>query len=164
MFLALKGQNHRGVLLLKSVFESTTTKEVLDRMAQLQSDSQPLWGKMNAAQMLAHCSAFQEIAVGNLHEPRSWLGLFIGRFAKPVFYNDKPLPQNMSTMSSIMITNARELEREREILKQKLLTLQKDGLQKCHAQIHPFFGKLTAEEWGKGIYKHLDHHLKQFGV
>ncbi|MFD1127776.1 DUF1569 domain-containing protein [Paenibacillus provencensis] len=28
---------------------------------------------------------------------------------------------------------------------------------------HPFFGKLTSEEWSIGLYKHLDHHLKEFG-
>lgn len=149
---------------MKSIFDASSTKEVLDRIDQLQPDSQPLWGKMNAAQMLAHCSAFQEVAVGNAHEPRSWLGIFIGRFVKPLFYNDKPLPQNMSTMTSIIVKDSREFELEKENLKQKITTFQSDGSEKCNAQLHPFFGKLTADEWGKGIYKHLDHHLKQFGV
>jgi hypothetical protein len=29
---------------------------------------------------------------------------------------------------------------------------------------HSFFGNLTTEEWGKFMYKHLNHHLTQFGV
>lgn len=40
----------------------------------------------------------------------------------------------------------------------------KNGPETCISHPHPFFGKLTSEQWGKGIYKHLDHHLKQFGV
>lgn len=34
-----------------------------------------------------------------------------------------------------------------------------------HSQYsHSFFGKLTSQQWAALIYKHLDHHLRQFGV
>ena len=29
---------------------------------------------------------------------------------------------------------------------------------------HPAFGYFTREQWGQMQYKHLDHHLRQFGV
>lgn len=70
----------------------------------------------------------------------------------------------MSTISTILIADKREFEIEREKLKQKISTFQKNGPEKCTTHHHPFFWKLTPEQWGKGIYKHLDHHLKQFGV
>src|SRR5690554_1399036 len=146
---------------MKDIFNHMYAKEILDRIDQLQSDARPLWGTMNAAQMLAHCSSFHEIATGNLKSSRSWLGILIGKFVKPVFSNDKPIPRNMSTISSIIIEDTRELEKEKETLKQKIITLQSDGPAQFKAYPHPFFGKLTTEEWGKGIYKHLDHHLKQ---
>lgn len=126
-------------------------------------DSEPLWGKMNVTQMLAHCSSFQDIATGDLTSARSWLGMVVGRFVKPMFYNDKPLPQNMSTIPDIMITDERDFELERESLIQKIITFQHNGRDQWTAS-HPFFGKLSSDEWGKGIYKHLDHHLRQFGV
>lgn len=90
--------------------------------------------------------------------------MLVGRFAKPVFYNDKQLPRNMSTIPTIMIVDKREFEVEKEKLKQNIITLQSDGPNNCTNHPHPFFGVLTSEEWGKGIYKHLDHHFKQFGV
>lgn len=74
---------------------------------------------MDVAQMLAHCSSFQDIAMGNSFPPRSWLGIIVGRFAKQIVYNDKTLPHNMSTIPTILIANDREFETEKEKLKQK---------------------------------------------
>lgn len=68
----------------------------------------------------------------------------------------------MSTIPSMVIMDTREFEVEKEKLKQNILTLQREGLKMVQFPI--LFGRLTSEEWGKGIYKHLDHHLKQFGV
>ncbi|GAF64695.1 hypothetical protein BTS2_1591 [Bacillus sp. TS-2] len=149
---------------MKDIFDQLHTKEILDRIDLLGSDTKAQWGKMNTSQMLAHCSSFQDIAMGNHLPPRSWLGIVVGKLAAPIFYNDKPLPQNMSTISTLIINNQREFETEKEKLKQKLITFQSDGPHKCTTHPHPFFGKLTSEQWGKGIYKHLDHHLKQFNV
>lgn len=149
---------------MNTIFEQSQTNEIIVRINQLCPDSQPQWGKMNVAQMLAHCSSFQEIAMGNSTASRSWLGFVIGKFVKPMFYNDKPLPKNMSTIPNLMIVDEREFDSEKVILIQRIMTFQTNGPEKCTTQPHPFFGKLSPEEWGKGIYKHLDHHLKQFGV
>ncbi|MGP4075785.1 DUF1569 domain-containing protein [Halobacillus sp. K22] len=149
---------------MNNIFEITYSDEILNRIENLNVDSQPKWGKMDVSQMLAHCSAFQDIAMGYSLPPRGWLGLLVGRFAKPIFYNDKPLDHNMSTIPTILITSKRDFDIEREKLKQKIIIFQKNGPEACTDHPHPFFGKLTSEQWGKGIYKHLDHHLKQFGV
>jgi Protein of unknown function (DUF1569) len=149
---------------MKNIFNQLHVGEILNRIDQLSPNSKAQWGKMDIAQMLAHCSSFQDIAMGNAFPSRGWLGVLIGKFVKPIFYNDKPLAQNMSTIPSIMIVDEKEFEAEKENLKQKIITFQKNGPHKCTTYPHPFFGKLTSEQWGKGIYKHLDHHLKQFGV
>ncbi|MFS0881829.1 DUF1569 domain-containing protein [Metabacillus niabensis] len=149
---------------MNSIFASKHKDEILNRIDSLSANSQPIWGKMDVAQMLSHCSSFQDIAMGYSFPKRGWLGIVVGGFAKPIFYNDKPAPKNMSTIPAILIADKREFEIEREKLKQKIITLQKNGPEKCTSHPHPFFGKLTPEQWGKGIYKHLDHHLRQFGV
>lgn len=149
---------------MNNIFEITYTDEILERIENLNMNSQPKWGKMDVSQMLAHCSSFQDIAMGYSLPPRGWLGILVGRFAKTIFYNDKPLAHNMSTISSILITSKKDFEIEREELKEKIITFQKNGPNACTSHPHPFFGNLTSEQWGKGIYKHLDHHLKQFGV
>ena len=149
---------------MKTIFNDMHTAEVLKRIDKLSPNSQPQWGKMDVAQMLAHCSSFQDIAMGNSFPPRSWLGIIVGRFAKQIIYNDKTLPHNLSTIPTILIADDREFDTEKEKLKQKIFTFQNNGPEKCATHPHPFFGKLTSEQWGKGIYKHLDHHLKQFEV
>jgi hypothetical protein len=92
------------------------------------------------------------------------VGGIIGGFVKPLFYNDKPPARNMSTIPELVITDEKEFAVEKERLKQKLIAFQKNGPKNCTTHPHPFFGKLTPEQWGKGIYKHLDHHFQQFGV
>ncbi|QFF97839.1 DUF1569 domain-containing protein [Psychrobacillus glaciei] len=149
---------------MKNIFNHIDTVELLKRIDKLSPNSQPQWGKMNVAQMLAHCSSFQDIAMGNSFPPRSWLGIIVGRFAKKIMYNDKTLPHNLSTIPTILIADDREFDIEKEKLKQKIITFQNNGPEKCTTHPHPFFGKLTSEQWGIGIYKHLDHHFKQFQV
>jgi hypothetical protein len=154
----------KGDAQMKNIFSQLHTEEILNRIDKLSPNSKPQWGKMDVAQMLAHCSSFQDIAMGKSFSARGWLGILIGNFVKPIFYNDKPLVQNMSTIPTILIVDEKEFETEKEELKQKIITFQNNGPEKCTTHPHPFFGKLTSEQWGKGIYKHLDHHLKQFGV
>ena len=149
---------------MKNIFNPLYAEEILIRIDKLGPHSHPQWGKMDVAQMLAHCSSFQDIAIGISFPPRGLLGILIGKFVKSIFYNDKQLAHNMSTIPTILITVEKEFETEKEKLKQKIITFQKNGPEKCTTHPHPFFGKLTPDQWGKGIYKHLHHHLKQFGV
>lgn len=149
---------------MKNIFNQSDTMEILSRIDKLNPHSRPQWGKMDVAQMLAHCSAFHDIAMGNTFPPRGWIGVLIGTFVKPLFYNDKPPARNMSTIPAILIAEEKEFEAEKIKLKQKIMTFQNNGPEKCKSHPHPFFGKLTPEQWGKGLYKHLDHHLNQFGV
>ncbi|WP_124114161.1 DUF1569 domain-containing protein [Paenibacillus xylanexedens] len=149
---------------MKSIFDTINAAEITERMNQLSENSIPKWGTMQVSQMLAHCSAFHDIPLGNAFPPRGLLGRLIGRFAKPMFYNDKPLPHNMSTIPTIIIDDHRQFIAEKEKLEQQINIFQQGASEKFSPHPHPFFGKLTAEQWGKGIYKHLDHHLKQFGV
>jgi len=149
---------------MKNIYNQLHTSEILNRIENLNPNLKPQWGTMNVAQMLAHCSSFQDIPMGNSFPPRVWIGRLIGRFVKPIFYNDKLPPTNMSTIPTILISDDKDFETEKEKLKQKILTFQSNGPEKCSTHPHPFFGKFTAEQWGIGIYKHLDHHLRQFGV
>jgi len=152
-------------MTMNTIFNPLHAEEIVTRIDQLTPDSQPQWGTMNVAQMLAHCSLFQDIVMDNTSpQSRSWLGILVGRFAKPIFYNNRPLARNMSTIPTILITDNKDFETEKEFLKQKIIAFQKNGPDKCTNHPHPFFGKLTSEQWGKGIYKHLDHHLRQFGA
>ena len=123
---------------MENIYNELHTAEILNRIENLSPNSKPQWGTMNVAQMLAHCSAFQDIALGNAFPPRYWLGRLIGRFVNSIFYNDKPVPHNMSTIPTILIVDERDFMTEKEKLKHKILTFQSNGPEKCSGSVNNF--------------------------
>jgi uncharacterized protein DUF1569 len=150
---------------MKNLFEAARAEEIKRRMAQLRQDSERQWGKMNAAQAVAHCSRGLELALGDRLPPRMLLGRIIGRMVKPkVMGNDEPLRRNSPTVKGLVILDERELEKERERLRELIDRFAAAGPKGCTKHPHSFFGRLTPDEWATLMYKHLDHHLRQFGV
>jgi hypothetical protein len=152
------------LLHLKSLFEPATVNEIKDRMAHLGPDSEHQWGKMNVAQMLAHCSAFMEMAVGLKTPPRSLLGRVFGRVAKSTVLSEEPIRRNMPTEKSLIVSNERDFAVERQRLLEWTDRFASGGPERCTKHPHCFFGKMTPREWATMAYKHMDHHLRQFGV
>jgi len=150
---------------MKNLFEAATVEEVKERMAQLRPDSERLWGKMNPAQTLAHCSAAMEMAVGERTPPRILIGRLLGRFAKKsMIMNEKPMPRNVGTDKSLVVSDERDFVVERQRLREFIDRFTARGPGACTKHPHFFFGPLTPEEWAALMYQHLDHHLRQFRV
>jgi len=147
-----------------SLFQLETVDAVMARIEKLQPASQRQWGKMDVAQMLAHCSATFAVASGRVVLPRMFIGRIFGPLAKPGFTNEKPFARNGPTHKTFVITDQRDFARERELLKDGVWRFHAGGEEHCTKHPHAFFGPLTPQEWGIGMYKHLDHHLRQFGV
>jgi hypothetical protein len=150
---------------MKNLFEAARANEVKERTAQLRADSERLWGKMNPAQALAHCSLGLEWAVGDRIPPRMLMGRIMGRMVKPmVFRNDEPMRRNSPTAKDLVVQDERDLGTERERLCGLIDRFATAGPKGCTRHPHSFFGRLTPQEWATLMYKHLDHHLRQFGV
>jgi hypothetical protein len=150
---------------MKNLFEAARVEEVKERIARLRPDSQRQWGKMNAAQAVAHCSAGLEWAIGDRIPPRLLLGRIIGRIVKPMALgNDEPMRRNSPTVKDLVVQDERDLGTERERLCRLIDRFAAAGPKGCTTHPHSFFGPLTPEEWATLMYKHLDHHLRQFGV
>lgn len=149
---------------MKSLFEPTTLQEVKDRFDKLQPSSKRLWGKMEVAQMIAHCSASMEVAVGEKTPPRMFIGKIFGPFLKSMFSNETPLRQNSPTDKTFLVIDQRNFEKEKARLLELIEKFSTGGESKVTTHPHSFFGRLSPAEWGTGMYKHLDHHLRQFGV
>lgn len=149
---------------MQNLFQEAAVEEVVSRLGKLQPTSQRQWGKMDVAQMMAHCSATLDMASGRLVLPRILIGRILGPFVRPVFTNDKPFSRNSPTDEKLKISDPRDFLREQEQLKQKIRGFHQGGEAQCTKHPHPFFGPLTPHEWSTGMYKHLDHHLRQFGV
>lgn len=149
---------------MKNLFQPETVDEVISRLDNLQPASSRQWGKMDVAQMLAHCSAALDLATGALNPPRIFIGRLLGPLVKPIFTNDKPFSKNNPTDKTLVVADQRDFLREREQLKAKIQQFHGGGEARCTRHPHPFFGDLTPAAWARGMYKHLDHHLRQFGA
>ena len=150
---------------VKNLFEAATVEEVRERIAQLRPESERQWGKMNPAQMLAHCSATIGMAEGKVTPPRILLGRLLGPLAKKsLIVNGEPMRRNAMTEKSALVTDERDFMVERQRLRESIDRFASGGLGICTTHPHFFFGPLTPVEWAVLMYQHLDHHLRQFGV
>ena len=151
-------------MIRKTLFSKQALDLSIERINQLQADAKPLWGKMNVAQMLDHCSETMKVARGQKELKRMFISYILGSMMKKSFYNDKPVPKNSPTHKDFIIPATSDFEQAKQELIAHLIAFQEGGMEKCTALPHAFFGKITKEQWGLGMYKHLDHHLSQFGV
>ena len=149
---------------MESLFSENAYQSIMNRLNQLNNNSEANWGKMNVAQMLNHCQFPLKVAMQELQleRPNTFKRLLFSAF-KSSLYNDKPWKQNLPTAPPFIVTDDKEFDAEKASLIKKIEQFHK---QKDHTEWppHPMFGKFTAEQWGQMQYKHLDHHLKQFGV
>ncbi len=149
---------------MKNLFERDAVDEVISRINMLKPETPRQWGKMDVAQMMAHCSAALDMAAGRLNLPRIFIGRLIGPFVKPIYTNEKPFSRSSPTDKKLVVSDQRDFLREQEQLKRCVRLFHEGGEAKCTTYPHPFFGALTPQQWSRGMYKHLDHHLRQFGA
>jgi hypothetical protein len=150
---------------MKNLFEAERVTEVKERLANLTAASPRQWGSMNPPQAVAHCAAGIELALGDRTPPRLLIGRLIGGIIKPkVLENDEPMRRNSPTVPGLVVLDERNLQKERERLCALIDRFCAAGPTGCTTHPHSFFGRLTPQEWSVLMYKHLDHHLRQFGV
>ena len=151
---------------MNNLFDATVASHVKTRLGKLEPQSERLWGQMTVAQMLAHCAMSMQWAVGELVPEKGPLpARVMGRLVKPmVLRNDDLMRKHSPTIKSLIVTDERDFSKERERLSGLIDKFAAGGAACCTKNPHSFFGKMTPEEWAILMYKHLDHHLRQFGV
>jgi len=151
-------------LVMQSIYEAATLKEILSRIDKLTPETKNLWGKMDVGQMLAHCSVPIEVALGDVEPQTTFIGRVIGPLIKSVITNEKPFKRNSPTDKSFIMTDSKDFQKEKARLTSLLTRLSNTNPESMGNRKHPFFGKLTPGEWSNSKVKHLDHHLRQFGA
>ena len=150
---------------MKNIFQKETTNEVIKRIENLTTNSQPEWGKMSVAQMLAHCCVTYEMVFTDKHpKPNMFAKLMLKAIVKKIVVSDKPYSKNGRTAAQFLITEDKVFESEKKRLIDYINQTQKLGENHFDGKESHSFGKLTKDEWNNMFYKHLDHHLTQFGV
>lgn len=152
-----------------NIFDRAVSDELIARVQRIEPDSVPKWGVMNAAQMMAHCSKIYDTLFDaeyrRRYPPHTGVMRFLLRtFVKPMVVGPKPYKTNTRTAPSYVVADARDLGLERSKLVEYINKVQGLGAAHFEGKLSYSFGPLTAAEWSVLFYKHLDHHLRQFGV
>lgn len=152
-------------MALPNVFEPEIAAELISRLNQLRPETAPLWGKMNVSQMLAHCNVTYEYIYENKYQKPNFLMRWILKlFVKPIVVNEVPYKQNGPTGKDFLVSDTQNFETEKMRLVAFIQKTQSLGKAHFEGLESHSFGKLTATEWNNMMFKHLDHHFRQFGV
>ena len=147
-----------------SLIQPGVASDLIGRLAQLPPDAKPQWGKMSVSQMLAHCQVPLQVALGEKELKRRAIGVLFGGMAKKRLLSEAPFKHGLPTDPGFVVKDKRDFDKERRQLQALLQRVARSGPGIITAREHPFFGHMTAEEWGILTWKHLDHHLRQFNV
>jgi hypothetical protein len=148
---------------MKTIFDKETKTELVNRIDSLKETTQSQWGKMNVYQMVKHCRLWEEMMQSKINLKRPLIGRIFGRMAlKTVLGNANPLKRNTPTIPSLVIKErSGDFEAEKKLWVSNIEKYA--GFDNDHFQ-HVFFGKMTKEQIGQMVYKHIDHHLRQFNA
>ncbi|MEO0058690.1 MAG: hypothetical protein RLZZ312_337 [Bacteroidota bacterium] len=152
-------------MALPNVFEKSVTDIISNRIQNLNLTTQPIWGKMNVSQMLAHSNVVYEMIFDDKHKkPNAFLSFILKLVVKKNIVSEKPYKQNGGTAPQFIIADNRDFELEKSRLIQYINKVQELGESHFDNRESHSFGKLSKTEWNNMFYKHLDHHLSQFGL
>lgn len=150
---------------MKNIFHPQITQELIDRINELTPETTPRWGIMRVDQMMAHCSvAYEMVYTDKYPRPNMLMRFFLKAFIKNSVVGEKPYPRNGRTAPAFVIEERRDFETEKALLIGYLAKTRDLGISYFEGKESLSFGALTAEEWNTLFYKHLDHHLTQFGA
>lgn len=149
---------------MKSLFDPADCESIRRRLGVLQADSARQWGKMNAAQAVTHCVRALETATGDRPMKQAFLGRILTPFIRSSVLGEKPFSKNSPTDPTFVVSGEHDFAAERQGLLALIDRFVERGADAAGREIHAFFGRLSGQEWGTLMYKHIDHHLQQFGV
>ena len=148
---------------MKTVLDKATRDELIARINTLNENSTAQWGKMNVYQMLKHCTLAEEMYLGDKVYPRMLLGRILGKWAlKGLLKDEEPMRRNSPTSPLFKV---KETEGDVAAEKKKWIALTQSYADYINPSLmHWFFGPMTREQLGQLVYKHTDHHLRQFNA
>lgn len=148
-----------------NTFSPETLEKTIARLDNLRVDSTPDWGKMNAAQMLAHVNVAYDLAYGRKGAKAGPIQrFFLNLFVKPIVVGDKEYKQNSRTAPAFVVDDERDFDKEKQNLIDNLKDTVAKGEEFFDGRESTSFGKMTAREWSQQFQKHIEHHFKQFGI
>jgi hypothetical protein len=149
---------------MNDLYALEDNRAMLARIRALTPQTRPLWGKLDVTGMLAHCRQPLRVATGELTLRPGLAGILFGKLAKRKLASPRPFGKGMPTHPKFLIRDPGSFEEERAGLIALVTRFSAEGPAVIACLDHPFFGPMTSEEWNLLQWKHLDHHMRQFGA
>ena len=148
----------------KTLWDEAARRALLDRARRLTPASTPRWGSFTVDRMLAHVVDGFRMATGELPVRPKKVRLPISRWPLNVlFIHLVGMPKHAPTARELVARPPASIEEELRELDAQMALLA-SMRERTDWPAHPFFGKLSRRAWGVLGWKHVDHHLRQFGV
>jgi hypothetical protein len=152
-------------MALPNVFTKEVADSLIARINTLTPESKAQWGKMSVAQMLAHCNVTYEYVYEDKYaKPNVFMRFIMKTLVKKTVISEEPYKHNGNTGPDFIIKNEPEFVAQKNRLIGFITKTQELGASHFEGKESHSFGALTATEWNNMFYKHLNHHLGQFGV
>jgi hypothetical protein len=153
-------------MAVPNIFQSEVKDSIITRINSLTPESSAQWGKMNVAQMLAHCGVtYEMIYEPTKHKkPNAFTRFILKAFVKKIVVGEGTYKKSSQTAPAFLITDERDFEKEKSRLIAYVDQTFQLGEKHFDGKESHSFGVLNKTEWNNMFYKHLDHHLTQFGA
>ncbi len=152
-------------MALPNIFTKEVNDQLIKRVNALNSNTSPQWGKMSVDQMLAHVNIAYEMAYDNTHpKPNVLKRWLLKTFVKSGVTNEVPYKKNSPTAPAFIIKGSRDFTKEKKRLIDYLNKTVELGEKYFDQKESLSFGTMSTIEWNNLFYKHIDHHLSQFGM
>jgi hypothetical protein len=147
---------------MKSIWETGARRELQTRFGALKPDARPAWGRMNAPKMVTHVADSLRMALGELACSPKASPLRYTPIKQLVIYV-LPWPKGVPTAPELLARAPASWATDVADLNGLIERLGSRGPAGPFG-VHPAFGRLTGRTWGALMYRHMNHHLTQFGA
>lgn len=149
---------------MKNLFNTSINEEILGRIRKLTPASKPKWGKFKVEQMLAHLDLSLSVNFGDIELKPGILGRYFKCIAHRILLGEKPFPKYLPTDKQLLVKGVTDFFEEKQKIENRVKIYVEKGREGLSKNSHNILGQITPEESSFISYKHLDHHLRQFGV
>jgi Protein of unknown function (DUF1569) len=149
---------------MNSIYDKASNDAMIARINKLTPESKALWGKLTVSKMCKHCTLTIEVAFGKKKLKVNFLMRLLGKMLKKKVFYGKDMRKNSPTAKEFIVLEEFRLDYVKNELIENFSRFANEGKQSIRVMNHPFWGKMSHEDWDALMYKHIDHHLRQFGV
>ena len=150
---------------MKKLFDKEVNDSIIRRIERLHPELKPRWGKMTTAKMLAHLRLSFQANFGEIVLKRDKvLGTILKPLAKHILLGNKPFWKNMPTDKKLLPKAPVDFFEEQQKVMEMIRKYATTGPAIISKNPHNILGEITSEQSAYISHKHVDHHLRQFGI